>query len=354
MMVAIYPIVKESFQIYYKIMEILGILTDRFMELEISDSIKVYDIFCHVSKQFDDLDNFYGWCKNVGISHSSGYPEVEKITQKKLNLMDDFIRNKSALAQTTKAITYEAKLDNEEESEGPDDKEVDMNATKALPPPDDFVEDSTQEVIEELIKEEIKEEKIEKEADLLNLGDDAQSLESHANQLALALFDVDGGVATNTSTLELFSDVTADWESALIQSASALSNKRKNLAGGFDMMLLDGMYQQGVTNAAMSNTASGSASSVALGSAGRPGTLALPAPPMANNSNVNLPIVDPFAASSTVAPPPYVQISDMEKKQKLLMDEQLMWEQYAKDGMRGQLELAQPNSYNMGGYTNGH
>lgn len=54
-MVAIYPIVKESFQIYYKIMEILGILTDRFMELEISDSIKVYDIFCHVSKQFDDL-----------------------------------------------------------------------------------------------------------------------------------------------------------------------------------------------------------------------------------------------------------------------------------------------------------
>lgn len=128
MMVALHPIVKESFQIYYKIMEILGILTDRFMELEISDSIKVYDIFCHVSKQFDDLDNFYGWCKNVGISHSSGYPEVEKITQKKLNLMDDFIRNKSALAQTTKAITYEAKLDNEEESEGPDDKEVDMHA----------------------------------------------------------------------------------------------------------------------------------------------------------------------------------------------------------------------------------
>ncbi|KAJ9189350.1 hypothetical protein P3X46_000658 [Hevea brasiliensis] len=360
-MVALYPVVKESFQIYYDIAEILGILIDRFMELEIPDSIKVYDIFCRVSKQFDELDNFYGWCKTVGISRSSEYPEVEKITHKKLDLMDEFIRDKSALAQSKQAITYEPNVETkEEESKEPDENEVDMNAIKALPPPEDFTEAPAQEVQQEPIKEEEKQEILEKEADLLNLGDDALSTEAYGNQLALALFDGDGGASTGsaatTPALEAFSDDTADWETALVQSASNFSNKRTSLAGGFDMMLLDGMYQQGATNAAIStlaNAASGSASSVALGSAGRPAMLALPAPPTADNSSTTLPNADPFAASLAVAPPPYVQMSDMEKKQKLLMDEQLMWQQYARDGMQGQLGIAklQPNSYNNGGYT---
>ncbi|KAF2302611.1 hypothetical protein GH714_040148 [Hevea brasiliensis] len=308
-MVALYPVVKESFQIYYDIAEILGILIDRFMELEIPDSIKVYDIFCRVSKQFDELDNFYGWCKTVGISRSSEYPEVEKITHKKLDLMDEFIRDKSALAQSKQAITYEPNVETkEEESKEPDENEVDMNAIKALPPPEDFTEAPAQEVQQEPIKEEEKQEILEKEADLLNLGDDALSTEAYGNQLALALFDGDGGASTGsaatTPALEAFSDDTADWETALVQSASNFSNKRTSLAGGFDMMLLDGMYQQGATNAAIStlaNAASGSASSVALGSAGRPAMLALPAPPTADNSSTTLPNADPFAASLAVA-----------------------------------------------------
>lgn len=85
---ALYPIVKESFQIYFNITEIMEVLIDRFMELDIHDSIKVYEIFCRVSKQLDELDPFYGWCKNMGVASSSEYPELEKITQKKLDLMD--------------------------------------------------------------------------------------------------------------------------------------------------------------------------------------------------------------------------------------------------------------------------
>ena len=101
--------------------------------------------------------------------------------------------------------------------------------------------------------------------------------------------------------------------------------------------------------------ATGSASSVAFGSAGRPAMLALPAPPAEDGSAAAPTSADPFAASLPVPPPSYVQMSEMEKKQRLLVEEQLMWQQYAKEGMPGHVGLTkiQPNSYpyNMGGYT---
>lgn len=359
--VALYPIVKESFQIYYDITEIMGILVDRFMEQEVQDCVKIHEMFCRVGKQFDELDIFYAWSKSIGIARSSEYPELEKITRKKLEIMDEFIRDKSALAQCKKS-----KPQQEEQKEVPEEENVeDMNAIKALPPPEGFVETPVVEEKKEVepIKKEEKETKItQQEGDLLNLGEGTITSEEHADKLALALFD-GGAQPTNQAPAlawEAFNDENADWESTLVQSASNLSGQKPSLPGGFDMLLLDGMYKQAETNAAIQvpgSGVSGSASSVALGSAGRPAMLALPAPPTPEGSSVMTSSADPFAASLAVAPPPYVQMSDMEKKQKLLVDEQLMWQQYAKDGMQGQLGIAkmqQHNPYNMGGYTHSY
>ena len=52
------------------------ILVDRFMEQEVHDCVKIYEMFCQVCKQFDELDLFYGWCKGIG------YTEIKKITPK--------------------------------------------------------------------------------------------------------------------------------------------------------------------------------------------------------------------------------------------------------------------------------
>ncbi|XP_075633950.1 putative clathrin assembly protein At1g03050 [Castanea sativa] len=356
--VALYPIVKESFQIYYDITEIMGILVDRFMEQDVQDCVKIHEMFCRVGKQFDELDVFYAWSKSIGIARSSEYPELEKITRKKLEIMDEFIRDKSALAQGKKS-----KPQQEEQKEVPVEENVeDMNAIKALPPPEGFVETPVVEEKKEVepIKKEEKETKIiQQEGDLLNLGEGTITSEEHADKLALALFD-GGAQPTNQAPAlawEAFNDENADWESTLVQSASNLSGQKPSLPGGFDMLLLDGMYKQAETNAAIQGPGSGvsgSASSVALGSAGRPAMLALPAPATPEGSSAMTSSADPFAASLAVAPPPYVQMSDMEKKQKLLVEEQLMWQQYAKDGMQGQLGIAkmqQHNPYNMGGYT---
>ncbi|KAJ4914748.1 putative clathrin assembly protein [Raphanus sativus] len=348
--VALYPIVKESFQIYYDVTEIMGVLIERFMELDIPDSIKVYDIFCRVSKQFEELDQFYSWCKKMGIARSSEYPEIEKITQKKLDLMDEFIKDKSSLDQTKESKSDE-EVDDDERTEEVNEEQEDMNAIKALPAPPPKEEEEDEKREEEAKEEVIVEKKQEEVGDLLNLGDvNGNEAVEAGDSLALALFDgpyASGSGSGSGPGWEAFNDDGADWETALVQTATKLSGQKTELGGGFDMLLLNGMYQHGTVNAAVQTStaygASGSASSMAFGSAGRPAAtmLALPAPAMANGkSNVTVGM-DPFAASLEVAPPPYVQMNDMEKKQRMLMEEQMMWDQYSREGRQGHMNLRQ-------------
>ncbi|XP_028753136.1 putative clathrin assembly protein At1g03050 [Neltuma alba] len=350
--VSLYPIVKDSFQIYSEVTEILSTLLDRFEDLQMQDCIKVYDIFCRVGKQFDELDLFYCWCKSIGIARSSEYPQIEKINSKQLEVMEEYIKEKSAAAQG-KASNAEEK--NEEEEAKVEELEEDVNTTKALPPP--VEEPKVEEVIEEPIKEKPKEEE-QKEADLLHLGDDVPTTEEQGDKLALALFDgAAPGTASATQALPWHAfDEEADWETALVQSTSNLPNQKPELGGGFDTLLLDGMYKQAEVNAAMQGPGfivSGSSSSMALGSAGRPALLALPAPPTSGGSTDFGPAsTDPFAASLGVAPPSYVQMSEMEKKQGLLVEEQVLWQQYTREGMQGEATLSrlERNAY-MGAYA---
>ncbi|KAI3770263.1 hypothetical protein L6452_01390 [Arctium lappa] len=349
-MVALYPLVKQSFHLYYDITEILRILIDYFTELESPESVKVYEILRRVGKQYDELDYFYDWCKSVGLASTSEYPDVEKISQKKLKIMDEFIREKSVMGQ------YGTEGPEAVEEEGPEkpepelepERELDMNAIKALPGPE-----GSEEKQKEDNKKELK--KTHDVGDLLNLGDDAPKVEDHADKLASASFD--GGpattapVETGTRAWEAYKG-SEDWETALVETPSHLSNQQPSLPGGFNTLLLDGMYQQAAIQTAMANSGmmtTGSASSVAFGSDGRPANLALPpAPPSANGRG------DPFSASFQVAPPTYVQMAEMEK-QRLLVEEQMMWQQHQRDALQGQVGLAKMQSnhhqYHMRDYT---
>nr|GLL28655.1 putative clathrin assembly protein At1g03050 [Ipomoea trifida] len=354
-LVALYQVVKESFQVYYSMAEILGVLVDRFMKLDIPDSRKVHEIFQRIAKQWDELEMFYSWSKAAGISRESEYPEVENYPKEKLDIMEEIIREKMEMARGR--IMRGQELSPEVEEPEPEEEE-DMNAIKALPPPEDFLEEKEEMAVVEAPKEEEK--KAQDIGDLLNLGEDAPTPEEHANQLALALFDgipTFNPAKTTTTPWEAFNG-SGDWETALVQTASQLSNQKAQLPGSFDELMLDGMYRQGALNQAVASSGvltTGSASSVAFGSAGMPAMLALPAPPSADGAaNTTASGADPFAASLSVAPPAYVQMSELEKKQTLLFEEQQMWQQYANDGMHGQvgLEKAQQNTqpHNYYGY----
>ncbi|KAJ1263004.1 hypothetical protein BS78_09G151000 [Paspalum vaginatum] len=341
--VSLYPLVKESVQLYCELTEVMAALIEHFAEMETADCERVHALFCGLSKQMEELEAFYSWCKAACVCRQSDVPEVEVVTQKKLELMDEFIRDRHAAAESEQRLPAPSP----EPVASPEPalvEEEDMNATKALPAPEEPAQEDDDAGKMAQAEPElpliVAADPVDEEADFLNLKADAMSGVEHGQQLALALFD--GNPAGSAPKGNVFDDSSADWETALVQSASALADQRAQLGGGLSMLVLDGMYNHATV--ANTPTFSGSASSVALRPPGAP-VLALAAPP--GTGSAPAAAGDPFAASALVPPPTYVQMSDMQMKQQLLTQEQLVWQQYGKNGMQGQTAFAvleqQPN-----------
>ncbi|KAJ4950558.1 hypothetical protein NE237_027390 [Protea cynaroides] len=356
-LIALYPIVKESFQLYVEISEILAVLLDKFFDMEETDCVKSFEAYASAAKQIDELVAFYGWCKDTGIGRSSEYPDVQMITDKLLETLEQFMRDRARRPKSPERIREDPPPRAQEEEAAPN-----MNEIKALPPPEWYTPEPPQPEPKPQAPPQASPQApptARVRQDLVDLRDDGKSAEEQGNSLALALFSEPVNGNANGSWEAFPSDGTAgqpevtsawqtpaaepgkaDWELALVETASNLSKQKATLGGGFDPLLLNGMYDQGAVRQHMATAqlTGGSASSVALPGLGKSTTpvLALPAP----DGTVQTVGQDPFAASMNFPPPSFVQMADMEKKQQLVVQEQLLWQQYARDGMRGQVGLA--------------
>lgn len=348
--VSLYGVVKESFKLYVDICEALGVLLDRFGEMEYADCVRAFDSYVNAAKMIDELLLFYSWCKDTGIARSSEYPEVLRITDKLLGTLEGYLKEKSNRPKTTPERSREERVYVDEEAK------QNMNEIKALPAPENYTPSPSPVAPEAQPKPASQPPRATD--DLVNLRDEGVTADEQGNKLALALFSGPPTTKPNGSWEAFDSngepEVTsawqtpaaesgkADWELALVETASNLSKQKADLAGGFDPLLLNGMYDQGTVrqHVSTSQLSGGSASSVAMplppGKGSVP-VLALPAP---DGTVQAVGQQDPFAASLAVPPPSYVQIADMERKQQLLSQEQLLWQQYGRDGMQGQVSLA--------------
>ncbi|GFZ08350.1 epsin N-terminal homology (ENTH) domain-containing protein [Actinidia rufa] len=353
-LVAMYPTVKESFKLYADICEVLAVMLDRFFDMEYSDCLKAFDAYASAAKQIDELVAFYNWCKDTGVARSSEYPEVQRITSKLLETLEEFVRDRAKASKSPERKVEQPVVQEEE-------PEPNMNEIKALPPPENYTPPPPPEPAEPP-----KPQKQQETGDLVDLREDAVTADDQGNRFALALF-AGPAAKTGNGSWEAFPtngepEVTsawqtpaaesgkADWELALVETASNLSKQKAAMGGGLDPLLLNGMYDQGIVrqHVGTAQLSGGSASSVALPGPGKSTTpvLALPAP----DGTVQTVGQDPFAASLTIPPPSYVQMADMEKKQHLLVQEQVVWQQYARDGMQGQASLAKIGGGGPGGY----
>lgn len=354
-LIALYPVVKESFQLYADVCDILAILLDRFFDMEYSDCVKAFDAYTSAAKQIDELIAFYNWCKETGIARSSEFPDVQRITSKILETLEEFVRDRSKRPKSPERPVESTTADQ-------GDPAPDMNEIKALPAPENFSPPPPQPEPQSMPKPNPPQEA----EDLVNLREEGLSADDQGNKFALALFN--GPPAKNSNgSWEAFPsngqpEVTsawqtpaaeqgkADWELALVETASNLEKQKAEMGGGMDPLLLNGMYDQGTVRqfSSAAQLSTGSASSVALPGPSAKSTqvLALPAP----DGTVQAVGQDPFAASAVIPPPSYVQMADMEKKQHLLVQEQLVWQQYARNGMQGPASLAQSSA---GGHVAG-
>ncbi|CDY11530.1 BnaA09g40960D [Brassica napus] len=338
-LIALYPIVRESFKLYADICEVLAVLLDKFFDMEYTDCVKAFDAYASAAKQIDELIAFYDWCKETGVGRSSEYPEVQRITSKLLETLEEFVRDRAKRGKSPERKEIEAPPPEPVAQE--EELEPDMNEIKALPPPESYSPPSEPEPVKPLYTD-----------DLVNLKEDEVTGDDQGNKFALALFAGPPGSqweafpsdgVTSAWQNPAAEPGKADWELALVETASNLEKQTAALGGGFDSLLLNGMYDQGVVrqHVSTSQLTGGSASSVALPLPGKTNTrvLALPAP----DGTVEKVNQDPFAASLTIPPPSYVQMAEMEKKQYLLSQEQQLWQQYQREGMRGQASLAKMN-----------
>ncbi|WOG91291.1 hypothetical protein DCAR_0310539 [Daucus carota subsp. sativus] len=355
-LVAVYSLVKESFKLYADLCEVLHILLDRYSDMEYEGCLKSFDTYVGAAKMIDELVGFYSWCKDTGIARSTEYPELQEISDKLMEKLEGFLRER-AIRGNSREKPMEVNTSVIQKEKLPDFSEI-----KALPPLKDY-DLSMPQAQPKPQAQQITE-------DLVNIKDNAMSVEVQGNKLALALFSEappinadgswevfpsDGGPdmtsAWQTPAAEMGK---ADWELTLVETASNLSKQKADMGGGIDSLLLSGMYDQGAVKQHNSNAQLnvGSASSVTLPGTGKGSTpaLALPAPDGTVQTVGNQ---DPFAASLVVPPPSYVQMADMEMKQHLLVQEQRLWQQYANNGMQGQVGSANVTGGTHGCYITG-
>ncbi|KAG0491529.1 hypothetical protein HPP92_004927 [Vanilla planifolia] len=288
----------------------MGIFVDRFADMEITESVKVYELFYRLSKQLDGLRAFYSWCESATICRPADFPDVENITSSKLRLMDDFIRNRSSFTSRPPFLSSAANPNVVD----------DFSVIRALPAPDPPEHDEHNPPINP-IKALIA--VGEEEPNFITLTNNAVSANDHGDELAHALFGGDLSQPWDAFGSPENGSSPADWETALVQSASSLSLQKPSPGGGMDMLLLNSLYSQ--PNLPPAACIGGSSSSVAM----------LSWPETASGSGV----VDPFSASLAVAPPVSVQMWEMEKKQRLSVEEQMAWQQYS-EGMQGKMRMA--------------
>ncbi|KAG9139467.1 hypothetical protein Leryth_026244 [Lithospermum erythrorhizon] len=279
---SVYPIVKESYKLYADICEVLAVLLDKFFDMEYQDCVKAFDAYASSAKQIDELIGFYNWCKDIGVARSNECPEVQRITSKLLETLEEFVRDRAKVGKSPERKVEPVK----EEEPLPD-----MNEIKALPAPESYASPPSPEPMPEpeLPKPVVQ-------GDLVDLREEGVSADDQGNKFALALF-ADPGAKNGNGSWEAFHangepEVTsawqnpaaengkADWELALVESTSHLSQQKAALGGGMDPLLLNGMYDQGMVRQHQSTAglSGGSASSVALPGKSATPMLALPAP----------------------------------------------------------------------------
>ncbi|KAJ0745180.1 putative ANTH domain-containing protein [Helianthus annuus] len=93
-LVALYLVLRESFRIYADICKALGVLLDRFTEMEYGNCVKTFHQYVIAAKRIDELVDFYSWSKELGVARATEFPEVQQVTDKILGTLERFLIEK--------------------------------------------------------------------------------------------------------------------------------------------------------------------------------------------------------------------------------------------------------------------
>ncbi|CAD5181065.1 unnamed protein product [Musa acuminata subsp. malaccensis] len=291
-------VLKESFKTYCAINDGIINLVDLFFEMSRHEAIKALSIYKRAGQLAKNLSEFYEFCKALELARNFQFPILREPPPSFIATMEEYIREAPKIGSVSN-LTLEYQERNslaykQDETSSPESSEKPV-VEDTEPSPVEFVEEK--EPVAEIPAEPAM------MGDLLGL-DEIIPVAAELDEInALALAIPPGGDSISTATGDLFSPGdSSGWELALVTTSSNNNNQptESKLAGGFDQLLLDSLYDDAARR--LQNTA------VCHG-----GVAANPYESM-----------DPFAMSNYIAPPPNVQMALMTQQQQQQQQQQNM------------------------------
>ncbi|KAK3033283.1 hypothetical protein RJ639_033214 [Escallonia herrerae] len=300
-------VLKESFKIYCAINDGIINLVEMFFDMSKHDAVKALNIYKRAGQQAESLAEFYDFCKTLDLARNFQFPTLRQPPPSFLATMEEYIKEAPQIASASNRKLEYQDTDQEPEEPAPEtEKDVDevedkepMVDTQEEPQPKNEIEAPSFIATEET-------------GDLLGLNEvnpKAVELEE-SNAMALAIFQPGSdSLSTNNGLNEIGN--SSGWELALVTTPSNNnSNVAQNnkLAGGFDKLLLDSLYEDDAARRQLQLQHAGY-------NAGYGYEMTAQNP---------FDHQDPFAMSNSIAPPPNVQMAMMQLQQQQQMMQQHM------------------------------
>ncbi|KAK7291866.1 hypothetical protein RIF29_07360 [Crotalaria pallida] len=335
-------VLKESFKIYSALNDGIINLVDMFFDMARHEAVKGLNIYKRARQQADQLAAFYEFCKGLELAQNFIFPTLRQPPPTFIATMEEYINE----APVTSSASKRMENDQSPQEEEPEPEE---------PEPEEPQENETQEVLieeEPVEKEETqpKEEEVEPPPlistdatdDLLGLNEiNPKALElEERNALAFAIVPPGGNNSSNLALSNISG--TSGWELSLVTTPSNHTSQApdRKMAGGFDKLLLDSLYED--ENARRQ---------LQLRNAGH-GYEGVAAHNPFNHYNQH----DPFAIPNNVAPSPNVQMALMaQQHQQLQQQQQQMMFQQQHNMMMVPYQLSHtqyPQQSHVMGYSN--
>ncbi|XP_057466612.1 putative clathrin assembly protein At5g57200 [Actinidia eriantha] len=303
-------VLKESFKIYCAINDGIINLVDMFFDMSKHDAVKAVNIYKRAGQQAENLADFYEYCKGLELARNFQFPKLSQAPPSFLATMEEYIKEAPQIGSVSnRRLEYRETSPELEQAAEPSPEEVEKQVEE--------VEDKellleTQEEPEPEKVEEVPPLITEETGDLLGLYEinpKAAELEEN-NALALAIVPPGTDPLSNSRALTEIGK-TSGWELALVTTPSTNNSHvvESKLAGGFDKLLLDSLYEDEAARRQLQ-----------LQNAGYNAAYGYEmAPPNPFDHR------DPFIMSNSVAPPTNVQMAMMAQQQQ--QQQQMMFQQ---------------------------
>ncbi|XP_047055234.1 putative clathrin assembly protein At5g57200 [Lolium rigidum] len=312
-------VLKESFKIYCSINDGIINLVDMYFDMAKIDAIKALEIYKRAGQQAERLSAFYDYCKRLELARTFQFPTLRQPPCSFLVTMEEYIREAPRASITSKSVeTEERSLPSDNEDETPQEPEKPVEEETEEPEEPEEEPQTTAD-----LSEEDEPQPLPTTGDLLNLDEELHPMIADLEQSnALALAIVGPGSGNNTSiSQDLFAIDKSGWELALVTAPSNHTSQPagNQLAGGFDKLLLDSLYED-------------TSRRQQIASATYNGSFATnPFDPS-----------DPFTMSSSFAPPSNVQLAMMSQQQQYY---QVQQQEYYQMQQQHQMVMMPPQTY---------